>query len=589
VQLAWASCLLGLLLALGSAAVELSRWERPLDFAIPVLSTEVLRGLAHAAVAVAVWLVGFSVLRRWITHDLWRARLAAFAPWLHAQITLVGFTNAFVVEGMPTARRAVIHIGLGVALFLAAELGARALLAWHDRGWRPGRRPPLAWVSIVLVGLLSVQLIDRQSRALDERPNVIVILIDVLRADHLGAYGYERATSPRIDRFAEDSILFEQAISQSSFTKTSVSSLFSSLYPYRHGVYHGSLTDTASNITSDVLPDAVTTVAEAFREAGYLTAAWSTNPHLRAYMGFDQGFERYRDQTVSASQVASEFAHWNRTWGPRRRFFAYLHVMDLHAPYNPKPPWDTMFGAYGDDFTGMRFPAWKAYREAVRNGEKTPSENEIVQLKERYDGQVAYVDSVVGGIFDALERDGLYDDALIVVTGDHGDAFMEHGFLAHSNTPYDELIRVPLIVKLPHAAHAGLRVAEPVGLVDVMPTLLDAVGAQPVDGVDGVSQWARIAGEADASSDRPIVSEYGECIAVRTDGWKYLACGERPPELFRLARDPGETTNVIAMHPGIAGHMGALADAARALRAAPRDRVLVDPETVGALEALGYL
>ena len=427
-------------------------------------------------------------------------------------------------------------------------------------------------------------------------PDVIVVLLDVLRADHLSVYGYGRETSPKIDAFAQDAVIFDQAISQSTFTKTSVASIFSARYPFRHGVYEGSLSDTESNITSDVLPESLPTLAEAFRDGGYTTAAWVQNDQLRSYMGFQQGFDLYHERVGKANDIVNAFLSWQRK-KRRGSFFAYLHILDIHGPYTPPPPYDTKFGTYSDTYE-VQMPRWRTYRREVARGEVVPSEADIEQLKALYDGEIAAVDAAVGRLFDELRSRGLYEDSIIVVTSDHGDGFYDHGYVGHSTTPYEELIRVPLLIKLPGNRFAGTRVADVQPLVDLAPTLLELAGAPAMADTDGVSQVSRLRGAGRAggedrapadTEDRVVVSEFKECVALRDERWKYMRCGDEAPGLFDLHRDPGEKDNVLELHPEVAERLGERAEAVRTLRRAPADRVVVDAETVEALKALGYL
>ena len=169
---------------------------------------------------------------------------------------------------------------------------------------------------------------------------------------------------------------------------------------------------------------------------------------------------------------------WLAGWGSTGPFFAYLHVLDLHGPYRPVPPFDEMFGR-PTDMPRMTWEEWTDYKHRVFDGEHVPSEAEVAQLRAWYDGQLAWVDREVGRLLDHLRRTGVYDDSLIVVVADHGDGFMQHGFVSHSTTPFEELIHVPLIVKLPGSRNGGARVAAPAALVDLAPTLEHALGVAP--------------------------------------------------------------------------------------------------------------
>ena len=502
----------------------------------------------------------------------------AFAYWLNRE-HLPGFFEFESLAG---------NAGLLVAAGLVSIAASRGLLWASGRvksGW-----PRAGWVLPGLVLLVhAAGLYDRDRF---RGPDVFVILIDVLRADHLGVYGYERETSPNIDRFAQDSVVFDKAISQSTFTKTSVSSLFTGLYPYRHKVYRGGpdvVTDEGK-VTSDVLSASHTTLAEALLDEGFLTAAWVENPQLRAYMGFDQGFVEYHDQPGSIETIRRQFSDWIDRWGERNRCFAYLHVLELHGPYEPEPPWKSKFGVYTDRFEGMDWREWRRYNKAVNFGQDEITTEEVEQLRALYDAQIAYVDSELGLIFDKLKADGLYDDALILITGDHGEAFMEHGFLTHSNTAYEELVHVPLIVKLPRSHGAGRRVQGQVALVDVAPTLVQHVNGQRKLDVDGLSLLGTLRDGAPLEERSYIYSELSNHLAIRSDRWKYIQYLERPPELYDLAADPKELVNVIDEHSDASELLRSLADHAFLQReSGESEEVAVDPEDVRKLQALGYM
>jgi arylsulfatase A-like enzyme len=362
------------------------------------------------------------------------------------------------------------------------------------------------------------------------------------------------------------------------------------------------------------------TVAEAFRDHGYLTAAWVQNSHLRGFMGFGQGFVQYHDQQGDIARIHRHFTRWVRGPAAGYPFFVYLHYIDLHDPYRPPPPYDTMFGerVAPELYAGVDFAHWGAELAAIRDGERTLSPAEVEQLGRYYDGQIRAIDDRIGELVAELKRRGLYDDTVIVLTADHGDALYEHGFIAHSTVPYEELARVPLIVKLPAQRSAGTRIQPQVRLVDVYPTLLDLAG------IGGRSPGSAVAG-GDAAlagcslvplirlGERPpemagcaqAVIEIAEegaypVVAVRSDRYKYIHHQHRLDELYDLAADPGERHNLMVDETGaprppeeLTGepaelrHRALAAVAARGQRKA--EEIQLDPETIRELQALGYL
>ena len=283
-------------------------------------------------------------------------------------------------------------------------------------------------------------------------PNLLLYVVDCLRADHVGAYGYPRPTTPHLDALARDSVVYENVYACASWTKPSVACLFTSLYP----VFHGAQT------VDDVLaPDRVT-LAEALRGAGYQTGAYIANPFVATRtFGLARGFDRVvqmlaQPQGVNINALEADAADLTReasAWLAQhasRRFFLYLHSLDLHADYRPRPPFDATF----------------------LSPERTGAERE----KDLYDNELAYNDRELGRLVEVLKREGLYDRTLIAVTADHGEEFGEHGTFRHGRTLYDSLLHVPLIVKLPGSRHQGRRVDALASNVDIAPTLLAAAG-----------------------------------------------------------------------------------------------------------------
>ncbi len=499
---------------------------------------------------------------------------------------------------------------LGVCA-LALAVTVYFLHLWRDR------KAPSPWPAAAAATLLSILQIGLPLAWQQERkeagPDVVVILVDALRADHVGAYGYPRATTPAIDRLAEDGVLFRQTISSSTFTKSSIASLFTGRYPYRHGVYWGSRRLPGGGFEADLLHPAEVTLAEAFRAAGHLTAAWVQNSHLRAMMGFDQGFIDYNDQQGGIERIHRHVFPWLE--GPARRysFFAYLHYIDLHDPYLPAPPYDTLFGPHEghpvDVYEGIDLARWGAYLEAVRQGEVTLSEDDVERLKALYDGQLRAIDDGIGRLLDQLKREGLYENALIVVTSDHGDGFMEHGFISHSTAPYEELVRVPLIVKWPGNRFAGQIVDEQTRLVDLLPTLVSAAGVSfpdslEIDGCDLaplVEAGARPPGES-ADCGRAVI-EIAEddgppTLAVRTERFKVIYRAGRPARVYDLVKDHGETRDLAAaelddVDAALLAEALPLVELAERLvserMANPADRLELDEKTVKELKALGYV
>ncbi len=490
------------------------------------------------------------------------------------------------------------------ALYLAACAAAWVVVVWLLRRnlagpvARTGRWRVAGAAALAAWGLVEAGHAWVFRGAPKPRPDVLILLVDALRPDRLGAYGHSRDTSPAIDALARDGVVFRQAVSQSTFTKTSIASLFTGRNPYRHGVYWGNKLEVPGRLTSDVLRREEATLAELLARHGFLTGAWVQNSHLRDFMGFDQGFLTYRDQEGSIERIHRRFGSFLAGPGRRYPYFAYLHYIDLHDPYRPPPPYDSMFGPRGAVYDGVDFAAWGAFLAAVEEGRRALTADELRQLRDLYDGQIRRVDDRVGELLGRLRRLGLYDRALIVLTADHGEAFLEHGFISHSAAPYEELVRVPLIVKFPGGRFAGREVVEQVRLVDLLPTVAEEAGvSEPLDPrqLDGCALQPLLRGAARDPGCAVAVSEIAEdggypSLAVRAGGWKLIHRAGVPDELYDLERDPGETTNLAGQgRPAEAGLRQVVRSALAARTRLDNPRIELDERLIRELRALGYL
>ena len=355
-------------------------------------------------------------------------------------------------------------------------------------------------------------------------PNVLLVCIDTLRADHLGCYGAERDTSPHLDRLAARSIRFVDASATACWTKPSVPSFLTGTYPLQHGVYQGSTRDEGGT-SSDVLPSDARTLAEAFSAAGYQTAAFVKNAQLRAGLGFEQGFDLYADEAGDAREIRWQASDWLAERDPARPFFLYLHFLDAHWPYDiPSEAARRWASPEGVDF--FRGDRSGDLRDEINSQRLalTPSQRE--DLIALYDGAIRYVDGELGRLFALLEREGLADDTLICVLSDHGEEFLEHGKIGHGHGLYENLLRVPWLLHVPGRPASEVEV--PVSLVDVFPTLLAAAGIAPdgagaarLPGVDRSSETGRV---------EPILAEhlgkYDYERSIRRDAAKVVATSE---------------------------------------------------------------
>jgi arylsulfatase A-like enzyme len=293
-------------------------------------------------------------------------------------------------------------------------------------------------------------------------PNVILIVPDALRADHLGCYGYGRPTSPQIDKFAAEALLFEKAMSNSPWTKPSIGSVFTSMYPYEHKAF----------FWMDNLPDERLTLAEVFRNRNYATFAIQTNPSITEKHNFKQGFQYYRETVLEKGEVVtSSFNTWIKKH-KKKPFFAYLHYMDTHVPYNAPQEFSQIFGLKDDT---LFIPGEFKTIDVRLLGEMGLSKHDKQSLVNLYDAAIKYFDSNFAKIVDNLRKLGILNKTIIILTSDHGEEFWEHDGFAHGHTVYNELLHVPLIIGYsPHLPKRHIK--SYVQLLDLFPTILSLAG-----------------------------------------------------------------------------------------------------------------
>ncbi len=419
------------------------------------------------------------------------------------------------------------------------------------------------------------------------RPHVVVVLIDALRADRLGVAGYPKPTTPAIDRLAAEGVHFTTAIAHSTWTKPSIATLFTSLYPSWHGLVRVGV-EREEGLMTDVLAEERVTLAERFQSAGWATAGIVNQVHLQHQFGFAQGFDHYRSSRgVTAPELNSRFEQWldQRPPGP---LFAYLHYLDVHWPYTRTLPGPAdRFGPV----EMVRRPPKRGDLVAEWARELERPSPDLAALEARYDREVAYADRAVAGVVALLRQRGLYEDVVLVVTSDHGEGFLEHGALQHGYAPYEELIRVPLVLRLPERLRGRTGpVATPAGLIDLLPTLLELAGLEPEPAAQGRSLAPLLRGEP--LPERTLFAESVEAVAAHGGRHKLLEliAGERL--FFDLETDP------LEQRPGpcdgpcarLARHLEAFRRAAaEALAGQEGGTVPVTPADAELLKALGYL
>lgn len=394
--------------------------------------------------------------------------------------------------------------------------------------------PRTQWKSAAIILILfsgACLLLER----LDNPPdiNVVLIVIDTLRADHLPFYGYEKNTAPFLNELSARSVVFDRAYSASSWTSPATASIHTSLYPFQHGVVTGlSATkrlqeNVDKTIVVNRIPDDVVTVAEMLKDAGYQTYAVAANHNIIADEGFAQGFDWFSNLYVwrkdypPAELLNERVGEWSDVISSGGKYFLYVHYNDPHQPYHEREPWFAE-NAGGDA-------------------------DDIVTA---YDSEIWYADQHIRQLFEMF---GWQKNTLIIITADHGEEFVEHEGRGHGNSLYDEVIHVPLLVYFPGWRGGGVRIPEPVHTIDILPTIREYLGLEASLHAEGESLLPLL--EKEGGGDRFLYShlvrkrgEYGQDLvkeAAINGRWKFIVTKPDTYELYDLESDPGETHNVF--------------------------------------------
>ena len=428
-------------------------------------------------------------------------------------------------------------------------------------------------------------------------PNVLLLVVDCLRADHLSVSGYERETTPNIDALAAAGIRFTRAVSQASWTRPSLPTILTGLYPTEHGLHSFDESDEGK-VKSPRLADSVTTVAEALKARGYRTALIGEQFQLSPRFGLNQGFDFYKHRASDAANIHRNLFRWldgesAENGDGERPFFAYLHYLEIHWPYCPPPETRGTFNTFPSEIRFCR--NWRQLRKDILSGAVVLGDDDRQAMKARYDEELLALDARLGELFATLKKRGLWDDTLVVLTSDHGEEFSEHGSMGHGQSLYGELIDVPLVFKPPAAwrAEVGREVGAVAELRQITPTLLGAAGAPPPADATARSLVPWMVGPAPGEAPAPfVVAEAHDEVVVRTENLKLIARRDGTAfELYDLTVDPGETADVTMERRGELQRLRGFLDAWRAsLRPADAaDAEELDPETLEGLKALGYI
>jgi arylsulfatase A-like enzyme len=584
------------------------------DAAVPRTFTLVLWfALATGLAQYAVWLVARYVIDRAVfidRHVIWAAPLAAMlvftitalllavlgriAPALNSPRVRLGVFTA--VAGM-TVLLMVPRVHVLALLVLAAGAGVQvgrwlaARPAFAYRIVRATTLPMLVLVAVATTATIATEQLRerRAAQALPETaaglPNVLLIIWDTVRAASLSLYGYERPTSPFLENFAQRGVVFDGAISTAPWTLASHGSFFTGHYPF--------------DLTAgwDIpLDGRHPTLAEELASHGYATGAFVAN-HIFSppEFGLARGFVHYEGRPITigsvlgtstlidrlhrlynrtfethyvpeertADDITSSFLRWRRQQIGTRPYFAFLNYFDAHEPYTPPAPFDEQFGR-------------PRVRQVINN--RRPTDEELRDARDAYDGAIAYLDAELKQLLGELERRGELDDTLVIITSDHGEHLGEHGLLDHGNTLYSPLLRVPLVLTMPARIPAGLRVEEAISLRNLPSTILDLLGIEPrrpFPGYPLARSWQSAPGAGTARADTVLAQvpfapgqpewyplAAGDMRSVLLWPHQLIVDGKGREEVYDLERDPAALHNVAnQVDPAVLTRLrGALAE-----------------------------
>lgn len=443
------------------------------------------------------------------------------------------------------------------------------------------------WLAVIAAALAAGAFVALRPA---QRPrNVILISIDTLRQDRVGAYGYERPTTPSLDALAARGVVFEDATAPSSWTVPSHVSLFTGLEPHSHGV-----TGRFQRVSDLTVPIPVW-----LQQAGFDTAAFVNSVLLDGRRGFARGFDHFERvmHPTSGSPAAPEIHRLALRWLDRpheRPFFLFLHYYDIHTDYTPAEEYRRLFvRPYDGVATGAVGQLVRARADELELGPK-----DAQHLSDLYDAEIRQLDDAIGRFFAELERRGLLAETAVIVTSDHGEEFLEHGGFLHGRTLHGELVRVPLVLAGPGIPR-GRRVAGPASLIDVLPMLAGLLGREPpsaLDGVDISHTWGwrgRLPRERTLFFDTNWWLGHSEGDwkrAVQRWPWKlHYARSEDRFSLYDLEHDPGENEDLSAREPEKLAELRQILAPRLEAGVSAETREDVTPQEIEQLRALGYV
>ena len=536
-------------------------------------------------------------------------------PWLALEVLGISWMEIYRVQGIGS-KQSLMYLAL-----FGLTAGMTVVVVWRLSASRqlviPVVTPAVALLAWPTLLLLAARPESALSDPGDSSSTCAVLLtVDTLRTDALSIYNSDALRTPAIDSLGSDSVVFSQAYSPASWTKPAMASMMTGLSPSTHGAIH----------VDSRLPDVATTLAEQLSSAGFVTAGIGKNGFLRENFGFGQGFGeyyffprsnggtfgswlltkllplRYANQ-ASTEELTAYAVDWLKSYKDTK-FFLWLHFFDPHVPY--EPPTDLLGTLEAPAGYGNSFSSW----EAIRRGNMVPTLRQREWIRHLYLAEVLNVDRNIGKLLDAMKSLGLYDRCLIAFTSDHGEEFWEHGGFEHGHSMYEEVLRVPLFLKLPQTGARG-QVTTRVSTEQIMPTMLELL---EVENRFGSSTSAPLLDESDTRKDAdwrslpspqlslPIFSRgtlyFAQKEAVIFDDVKYIretVTGEE--ELFLLSADPREAHSVKTEHGELLRQARSLLDTHSSRSSELREKLglsgeeadPLDEELLEELRSLGYI
>ena len=443
----------------------------------------------------------------------------------------------------------------------------------------------------------------------NRRPHVLLISLDTLRADHLGAWGYDRPTSPFLDALARNGVRFQRVYSQSPKTAPSHMSLFTGTYPSAHGTH---IAYTTSPPTVYPVARDLELLPEIMHRAGYRTAAWTGGGQVSSTAGFDRGFDRYSDDLGDIDPwKMNEIRAWFRR-NSDEPCFLFIHTYQIHDPYLPPPPYNLIFASdyegwiIGDKKSLEEITGGAAFEDLYHAFWRTPDLNpdpasvrpdDLRQLVALYDGGIRYTDDVLHGFFEDLRQDGLLDDTLVVIFSDHGEEFLEHSGLLHEKL-YRETLHVPLILFWPACLPRDVVIESQVPLIDLGATLLELASTDSPPQMEGRSLLPLLQHPVEVHhrsvfSEEPWVHD-GHHRSIRDGSRMLYDHGTGKIELFSVLEDPFEQVDISPTQPDLAVEMHQrllefITTHGLLRRDSQEEARVLSFDEVEALRALGYI